>query len=150
MNWFKKRLKITSILFLFLTFGCTSSVSEESLDSLNGYWEIEKVIFPDGSTKDYDVNTSIDYILVEDKKGYRKKVQPKFNGTYDTSNDADLFTILEREGLFTINYSSKKNDGLVAQRSEELVNISENKFSVRNADGLTYDYKRFEPINIAE
>lgn len=137
-----------SILFLFTIFGCTSSVSEENLDLLNGYWEIEEVIFPDGRTKDYNVNTSIDFILVKDKKGYRKKVQPKLNGTYDTSNDADPFVILERDGLFTISYNSENNDGLLAQRSEELINISENKFSVRNTDGLIYIYKRFEPINI--
>jgi len=141
-------MRSISVLILFLIFGCSSSVSEESLDLLNGYWEIEEVIFPDGSTKDYNVNTSIDYILVEDKKGYRKKVQPKFNGMYNTSNDADLFSILEREGLFTISYTSENNDGLVAQRSEELISLSENKFSVRNADGLTYNYKRFEPINV--
>lgn len=143
-------MKRISVLILFFAFGCSTGVSEENLDLLNGYWEIEEVIFPDGSTKDYNVNTSIDYILMEDKKGYRKKVQPKFNGTYGTSNDADLFVIVERDGIFSINYNSENNDGLVAQRSEELVNISENKFSVRNAAGLTYNYKRFEPINIEE
>lgn len=141
-------MKRTSVLILFLIIGCKEKISEENLDLLSGYWEIEEVIFPDGSTKDYNVNTSIDYILVEDKKGYRKKVQPKFNGTFDTSNDADLFVILEREGSFTINYISENNDGLVAQRSEELVSLSENKFSVRNTDGQTYNYKRFEPINV--
>lgn len=143
-------MKRISVLLLFLTFGCGNSISEENLNLLNGYWEIEEVIFPDGSTKDYTVNTSIDYIFVEDKNGYRKKVQPKFNGTYDTSNDADLFVILEREGMFSISYNSENNDGLIAQRSEELVSLSENKFSARNTEGLTYNYKRFEPINIEE
>lgn len=139
-----------SLLFLILIFGCNGKVSEENLDLLNGYWEIEEVIFPDGSTKDYTVNTSIDYILVENKKGYRKKVQPKFNGTYDTSDDADLFVILERDGMFSINYNAENTNGLVAQRSEELVMLSANKFSVRNADGLIYNYRRFDPINVEE
>ncbi len=143
-------MKRISVLILFLAFGCRSGVSEENLDLLNGYWEIEKVIFPDGSTKDYNVNTSIDYIMFEDKKGYRKKVQPRFNGTFDTSNDADLFVILEREGIFSINYNTENNDGLVAQRLEELISLSENNFSVRNAEGLTYNYKRFEPIKVGE
>ena len=141
-------MKRISVLLLFSVFGCSTGVSEKDLDLLNGYWEIEEVIFPDGSTKEYKTNLSIDYVLMEDKKGYRKKVQPKFNGTYDTSDDADLFLILERDGVFSFSYKSENNDGLVAQRSEELIHISENKFSVRNTDGFIYNYKRFEPINI--
>lgn len=142
--------KILLIVIYFFLFGCTKVVSEENLDLLNGYWEIEKVVFPDGQSKDYNVSTSIDYILLEDKKGYRKKVQPKFNGTFDTSNDADLFIILEQEGIFSINYNTENNNGLVTQRSEQVVSVSENSFSVRNTDGITYSYKRFEPINIEQ
>jgi len=140
--------KSICIAITFLLFGCSDKIRKENLDVLNGYWEIEKVVFPDGSTKEYAVNTSIDFISLEDKKGYRKKMQPKFNGTYDTSNDADLFILLEREGIYFINYEVNDNTGLETHRLEELVSLSENKFSVRNADGITYDYKRFEPINI--
>jgi len=144
------KMRIKSVIVIFLVFGCTSGVSEENLNLLNGYWEIEEVIFPDGSKKDYNVNTNIDYIMLDDKKGYRKKLQPKFNGTFDTSDDADLFVIAESNNVFSIHYGSKNNDGLVAQRSEELVTLSENNFTVRSADGLTYSYRRFEPIKVEE
>lgn len=139
-------MKRISVLILLLFIGCSDKISEENLDQLNGYWEIEKVIFPDGSTKEYSVNTSIDFISVDDKKGYRKKVQPKFEGNYTTSNDADPFVILEREGSFSIHYNTEAHRDPMTKRSEELVSLSEGEFSVRNIDGITYCYKRFEPI----
>lgn len=135
-------------ILLFL--GCADNISVEKLGLLNGYWEIEEVIFPDGSKKYYTVNTSVDYFSVKGKKGYRKKVQPKFDGTYDTSNDADLFVISERDDIFSIHYNSENSRNPMAQRSEELVTLSKQKFSVRNSEGFTYVYKRFEPIKIQE
>ncbi|RAJ15524.1 lipocalin family protein [Arenibacter echinorum] len=123
--------------------GCQNKVNKSDLPYLNGYWEIEKVSFPDGTEKEYTVNTSIDYIEINDLKGYRKKVQPKFNGTYDTSNDAELFTIYENEGVFTLNY---KTD--LSEWHEKIVNLSENSFTVLSEENIKYHYKRFEPINI--
>jgi len=89
-----KHLLYFSLIFIFL--GCSNSVSKEDLQNLNGYWEIEKVVFPNGETKDFKVSTTIDYIETEMSKGFRKKMQPKFDGTYTTSNDAELFTILQK------------------------------------------------------
>jgi len=123
--------------------GCQNKVDKLDLPYLNGYWEIEKVSFPDGTVKEYTVNTSIDYIEINDLKGYRKKVQPKFNGTYDTSNDAELFTIYGKDGVFTINYSTD-----LSEWHEKIVNLSENSFTVLSEENIKYRYKRFEPINI--
>lgn len=123
--------------------GCQNKVNQVDLPYLNGYWEIDKVSFPDGTNKEYTVNTSIDYIEINDLKGYRKKVQPRFNGTYDTSNDAEMFTIYEKDDVFTINY---KTD--LSEWHEKIVSLSENSFTVLSEDNLKYHYKRFEPINI--
>ncbi|MCM4151416.1 hypothetical protein DHD05_07420 [Arenibacter sp. N53] len=123
--------------------GCQDKINQIDLPYLNGYWEIEKVSFPDGTDKEYTVNTSVDYIEINALKGYRKKVQPKFNGTYDTSNDAEMFTIHEKDGVFTINYTT----GL-SEWHEKIISLSENSFTVLSEDNLKYHYKRFEPINI--
>ena len=123
--------------------GCNNKVDKLDLPYLNGYWEIEKVTFPDGSEKEYVVNTSIDYIEINDLKGYRKKVQPNFSGTYITSNDAELFTIYENKGVFTLNYKTE-----LSEWHEKIVNLSENKFTVLSEENIKYHYKRFQPINI--
>lgn len=79
-----------SFFLFFIFMGCTPKIVEEDLKNLNGYWEIEKVTFPNGETKDYSVSTTIDYIELKDGGGFRKKVQPRFNGTFETSNDAEF------------------------------------------------------------
>lgn len=122
---------------------CQNKVDKSDLHYLNGYWEIEKVTFPDGSKKDYVVNTSIDYIEVKDQEGFRKKVQPNFNGTYITSNDAELFTIYENKGVFTLNYKTE-----LSEWHEKIVSLSENRFTVISEDNIKYHYKKFEPIDL--
>jgi len=135
--------KVVLIGYLFIFFGCSSGVSKEDLTQLNGYWEIGQVVFPDGSTKEYKLSTTIDYIQLEGLKGFRKKVSPKFDGTYQTSDDAETFTILETDGSFTINYKTE-----LSEWSEKLEALDTDTFSVVNEEGLRYDYKRFEPIAI--
>ncbi len=134
-----------TVALFFILSGCSNSPTAEDLDYLNGYWEIKGVVFPDGTKKDYNVNTNVDFIQLETREGFRKKVQPKLNGTYDTSNDAQPFVISEKEGTFLIHYQNGTNTW-----SEVLVKLSENGFSVRNEEGLTYTYERFDPINIAK
>ncbi|NJB72276.1 hypothetical protein GGR42_002767 [Saonia flava] len=131
------------LLILILT-GCSQKkITHEDLTHLNGYWEIDTVTFPDGTTKEYKVNTSVDYIEINSLKGYRKKMHPKFDGTFSTSNDAEQFTILETKDGFIMFYKTNLSDW-----EEQIVDVSQNHFSVKNKENVTYIYKRFLPINI--
>ena len=128
-------------LLLFL--GCTDTVSKEDLNLLNGYWEIASVKFPDGQKKTYTVNPSIDYIELTEMQGFKKKVHPKFDGTYDTSNDAESFTIIENKGVFIISYKNK-----LSAWEERLIKLENDSFQIVNEEHITYFFKRYEPINI--
>ena len=67
-------------LVLFLCFlACSERISVSDLNDINGYWEIQEVTFPNGKTKEYDVNMTIDYFEIDNLQGFRKKVQPKFD-----------------------------------------------------------------------
>lgn len=133
------------VLMVAFLMGCAPEVTKEIMPRLNGYWEIKKVVFPDGQIKEYGVSTTIDYIQIEGLKGFRKKVQPKFNGTFDTSNDAEFFTIQEREGAFVLFYKTQWSEW-----TEKLVLLDADDFSVVNEDGIRYVYKRFSPIKLEE
>ena len=140
----KQRALLVMGCFL-LCFGCSSEISKEELPQLNGYWEIEQVVFPDGNTKKYTVNTTVDYIQWEAPDGFRKKMSPKLDGTYETSDDAETFTISEKDGNFSLDYVTG-----MSQWSEKLVALDEDTFSVINQEGLQYDYRRFAPIAIGK
>tara|TARA_R110002051_G_scaffold188164_1_gene257638 strand:+ start:884 stop:1303 length:420 start_codon:yes stop_codon:yes gene_type:complete len=137
--------KISVVILGFLFFACSQKVTQEKLVFLNGYWEIEKVTFADGQTKDYTVNESIDFIKMDSLKGFRKKVSPTFNGTYITNDAAEFFTIYQKENLFFIHYKTELSDW-----TEHIESISKNNFSVTNEDNRTFFYKRYESINISK
>ena len=136
---------ISIVLGILIILGCTQKVALNDLQLLNGYWEIMRVTFPDGNHKEYTVSTSIDYISLKDDQGFRKKVQPKLDGTFDTSNDALSFSIMKSEKGLAFSY---KNE--LSEWKEELIELSQTHFSIKNEAGLIYEYKRFEPINIKQ
>ncbi|KQC28576.1 lipocalin family protein [Flagellimonas eckloniae] len=136
--------KILLFYVILFSLGCkNTSISKEDLSHLNGYWEISEVEFPDGTKKKYSVNPSVDFIQIEDMKGFRKKVQPKFDGNYTTSNDTESFNVSYVNEMVTLHY---KNN--LSAWEEKLVQLDSSYFSVLNEEGIKYSYKRFQPIVI--
>ncbi|MEX0274673.1 MAG: hypothetical protein AB3N16_09870 [Flavobacteriaceae bacterium] len=129
-----------SVLALFLI-GCSSSVSKGDLHHLNGYWTIKEVSFSEGTAKQYKGSTSIDFIQWDGKKGFKKKVVPKWDGTFTASDDALFFTITEVGGTFFLNFS--KGD---TTWQETIVSLSHESLVQKNQEGISYIYTRFEPI----
>lgn len=135
--------KVFSILLIVLIASCGQRVQKEDLTQLNGYWEIEKVVLQNGEVKEYQVNPTVDYIEIKNNKGLRKKVYPKFDGSFETTHDAENFSIIDSNDVLILTY--KKNS---SSWQEELLTLNSNNFSVKNEDDITYHYKKFTPINI--
>ncbi|MBD0778738.1 hypothetical protein HPE56_13125 [Maribacter sp. ANRC-HE7] len=129
--------------FLSLMTACQKNVSQEDLPFLNGYWEIAKVNMPDGQTKEYTINTTVDYIEMKDLSGFRKKVYPKLDGTFDTSNDTEEFTVVNQNNIIELHYKTNLSEWV-----ETLNTLDQDSFSVTNTDKITYTYKRFQPIKV--
>ncbi len=136
-------MKQFSLLCLLAFFMSCNSVSENKLTLLNGYWEIDSVEFPNGGKKEYKMNATVDYIKLKELKGYRKKVTPRFDGNFETSDDAEPFQIEIKEESYTLVYV---ND--LSEWRETLTAISDDSFTIKNADDVLYHYKRFVPISI--
>ncbi|TKD62467.1 hypothetical protein [Flavobacterium sp. ASW18X] len=123
---------------------CTDkSIAETDLHLLNGYWEITTVEFADGTKKEYTVNTTIDFIQLNQFKGIKSKVQPKLDGTYTSTKDVEPFSILKKDDEFLLQYKNGLN-----QWTEQLKQLDSLNFSIKDKEGITYTYKRYEPINI--
>jgi hypothetical protein len=128
-------------VMLFLVFGallsCKQSFVEADLQHLNGYWEIEKVILPDGDKKEYKVNETIDFFKIENKKGFRKKGMPQIDGTYLTNNIQETVKVDLIDGSAFIHYSTS-----YAHWKEEIIELSKDKLVIKNQQDLEYHYKR--------
>lgn len=138
--------RILPFLLILMLWGCNdASVNQDDLHYLNGYWEIAEVEFPDGSIKEYGMNPSVDFIKLKGEKGFRKKMKPKFDGTYDTSKDVEGFTVSNANETIILRYSTE-----LSEWEEKLIQLDSVSFSVTNQEDVTYKYKRFEPIKIPQ
>lgn len=135
--------KWLTLLLFFCFLSCSERISVSDLNYINGYWEIQEVKFPNGKTKEYDVNMTIDYFEYDKMQGYRKKMQPKLDGTFSTSSDAESFKINEKDGSFWMLY---KND--LSNWEEQIIMINKSRMVVKNKEGLSYHYRRFQTISI--
>ena len=136
--------KTIPFLFLILLItSCNKTVQESDISKLNGYWEIEKVDFPEGEDKDYTMNETFDYFQIKDNKGFRTKVSPQFDGTFLTNGDVEKVEIKEKDGEFYIHYTTD-----FSKWKEKIISISDENLVIENAMKIEYHYKKAAPINI--
>ena len=133
------------ILALTLFQSCGKGPSEEDLKHLQGYWEIKQVVFPDGSSKQYEVNATVEYLEWDGAKGFRKKVQPTLEGTYLTSDDALPMQVVWKKGRLFLTFSGGEEVW-----EEEVLELSPGVLVTLHSNGLRYEYQRFEPMTNPE
>ena len=134
------------ILFLFVlstVLSCKQKISDADILNLNGYWEIEKVILPDGEKKEYKINETIDFFKVENKKGFRKKVMPQVDGTYLTNDISENLEVTVKDGNATIKYTTE-----FANWEETIIELTAEKLVLKNKQELEYHYKRPIPFTV--
>ena len=131
-----KKLVILFVLGL-MGLSCKQTITESDLQHLNGYWEIDKVILPDGEKKEYKVNETIDFFKIAQKKGFRIKVMPQVDGGYLTNDIKESVQVTVIDGEATLHYSTA-----YAKWNEEIIALSKDHFVVKNKQDLEYQYKR--------
>ena len=138
--------KIVLIIFISIqSFSCTKKVTSLDIPKINGYWEIEKVIFSDGKQKDYTINQTFDYFEVKNNKGFRKKVTPQLDGTFLVNNDFEKIEIKQSGETYFIYYSTS-----FSKWKEELRLLSDNELILVNDAKNEYHYKKTAPINLTD
>jgi hypothetical protein len=151
----RKQLRINNIINMKKTFmilvlsllllSCRQEIKSTDIAKLNGYWEIEKVVFDKGEEKDYGMNESFDYFDIKDNKGIRKKVMPQLDGTFLTSDSFENVAVRFKGDQVFLDY---KTD--YAKWSEELISISDKELVVKNQEKKEYHYKKAGPLNLLE
>ena len=134
------------ILFLFVlstVLSCKQKISDADILNLNGYWEIEKVILPDGEKKEYNINETVDFFKVANNKGFRKKVMPQVDGTYLTNDISENLEVTVKDGNATIKYTTE-----FANWEETIIELTAEKLVLKNKQELEYHYKRPIPFTV--
>ena len=137
----KSVLKIMLLSLFFV--GCHQKVEPADVAKINGYWEIEKVVFDKGEDKDYKMNESFDYFEIKDNKGIRKKVMPQLDGTFLVNDAFEKVTVRYDKDKVYLDYATD-----YAKWTEELIAISDEELVIENTDKKEYHYKKTGPINL--
>ncbi|WP_445713666.1 lipocalin family protein [Flavobacterium sp.] len=127
---------IVFIAFIVLS-SCKQTITNDNIQYLNGYWEIEKVELPNGEMKEYKVNETIDFFKIESNKGFRNKVMPQLDGSYLTNDHQEDIIITFKDGDATIQYKTN-----YASWDENIIELTNDKLVLKNQQELEYHYKR--------
>lgn len=134
------RILIVSLFFV----ACQQKIEPTDISKINGYWEIEKVVFDQGKDKKYGMNESYDYFQIDkNNKGFRKKVMPQLDGTFLVNDAFENVTVRFEDNKVFLDYKTP-----YAKWSEELISISKDKLVFKNTQKKEYHYKKAGPINI--
>lgn len=136
--------KVICLILVTLFFvSCKQQIDEKELVKINGYWEIEKAELPDGSKKEYKVNTTIDFFEIKGNKGLRKKVMPQLDGTYLMNNLSENISVTNKQGDVVLYYSTP-----YAKWKEEIISLSDEKLVIKNDQDIEYHYKKPKPFSV--
>lgn len=135
-------IKILFVSFLFIS--CKQKIDPSDIAKINGYWEIEKVVFDEGKDKDYTINESYDFFQIDAKKdGFRKKVMPQLDGTFIVNDTYESLKVRFADDKVYFDYTTP-----YAKWSEELISVSKDKMVFKNTENKEYHYKKTGAINI--
>ncbi|UOK41156.1 MULTISPECIES: lipocalin family protein [Flavobacterium] len=132
-----------AVVAAVLLVGCKQDITEKDLAKINGYWEIEKAELPDGSKKEYKINSTIDFFEIKGKKGFRKKVMPQLDGKYMMNDLSETIVVDIADGDVIFNYTTP-----YAKWEETIVSITDEKLVVKNDQDIEYYYKRAKPFSV--
>lgn len=129
------------LILLFVFSACNQQDPEEQIKYLDGYWEIESVEISEDSIREYKFNETIDFIEIDGREGFRKKVRPQLDGTFQVTDDEEKVEV-KVEDKFVFLYYSTPYDSW----KEKLVEAKENELTMENERGIRYHYKRYTPL----
>jgi len=122
---------------------CGDNDSSHQIPFVEGYWEIKSVEMPDGTLKEFTVNTSVDYITVEGDSGVRKKLMPRMDGSFREFPSSEKFKFIHQNDSLFMLYETP-----FASWTETVIQVNEVEFVVKNKEGRQYVYNRFKNLDL--
>lgn len=137
--------KLTLVTLLISLFACTSNNFDAQKTQVAGYWEIKSVELADGTIREFDITTSVDYIELAGDSGVRKKLMPRADGSFTEFPTSEKFKFITKGDSLFMHYSTP-----FANWNETVVKATENFLITKNKDGKRFEYKRFEKLELSE
>lgn len=140
----RKKCLALLLVSVFALFSCRDKPSRKDVAKLNGYWEIAEVKTLDGPKKEFQFNEFIDFIQLKKGSGFRKKVRPLLDGRYETTSPLfEKLNVKDSADAIWLAYETPYR-----KWSEKLLELDADHFTVQNAEGIAYTYKRQQAFSV--
>jgi hypothetical protein len=137
------KAKIFYLLILLVCISCADIDPKDQIQYIDGYWEIKQVEMPDGSMREFTINTSVDFIEVKGDSGVRKKLMPQYDGSFKEFPTVEKFTFIMRNDSLLMYYQTP-----FANWMETVIEATDSTLIVENKDRKAYVYKRFKKLEL--
>jgi hypothetical protein len=130
-----------NIIYLLLTvvlISCTSN--EEKIKALEGYWNIDEVILPNGSEREFPFSNHMDHFEIDGFKGVKNRVSPTYDGSFVSYGNPIYFQWEEKDGDLSLTF--QKGDGAYTQTVEK---ATKDILVLLHENGTRYTYKAYTP-----
>ncbi len=127
-------------ILIFVTIiisSCSQKVDLASINLINGYWQIKKVVNANGDKKEYKINEIYDYFEIKSNSGFHKKVQWQPTATFLVNNAQDTVKITEIDSKIYINFVTK-----FGKHKEELESISDKEMVLVSELQTSFYYEK--------
>ena len=125
------------IILFFFVISCNKQIN---IDLINGYWEIVSVSKNNEFIKEYPFSNAVDFFIIDSlNNGFRKKIKPKINGSFEITLHEIPISIKNSNNFYEIKYYSTGN-----QYTETISKLDQNRLVIKNSEGIIFSYKRFE------
>ena len=134
LNYNIKKKYICLLFFIF--FGCNNS-KEIDTSLLNGYWIIDHV---SKNNEVFELNGIVlaDFYKIIDGSGWRKKVKPLINNTYQSSNSTVFFKLFRNNKKISLIFKTPWD-----KWEEELIKLDSISLILKIKD-KAYHYNRIK------
>ena len=127
-------------IFLFLFFliiSCSNNNNLASINAINGYWQINKVIDLDGNKKEYPINEVYDFFEIKNKIGFHKKVVWQPTGKFLVNDLQENIKINVVKDDVILDFSSR-----FGKHSDMLESISDQEMVLVSKENVKYYYTK--------
>ena len=134
-------MRYTSLfLFLLLLNACSNDNSQEKIKNLSGYWNIDTVLKPDGTEKEFPFTNHLDFFDVVGNRGTKSRVSPTYDGTFISYGDPITFEWVDKENQVLLNFRSGDK-----AYTQILKTATLDEMELVHEDGTIYRYKAYVP-----
>jgi len=129
--------KLLTGIVVVLVISCAKP-TDAMVQSISGYWNIDKVELSDGSDREFPFSNHMDHFAINDTQGVKNRVSPTYDGKFINYASPVPFKWEERGGKLFLLF----NDG-TAKFEQQVIDANEETMELLHENGTRYFYKRY-------